>query len=263
MQGSRGRNIGNQASGSRVRRARITEVSVWALIGMALLVWGKPSEGQVAGRQEIRSVPGQVFHQPRQSQVLTPLIRSGSLMPSTVTMDGGKLSVSLREARIHDVMEAIARQSGIQIIFVGQAAQATLTESFSGLPLEDGLRRLLRGKNYMLMYSGTERESRIAKVFVMSRTGAPVEDFGEQTPSIAEVISEAFDTQRFAETVRAAIIAAGGMTQEDQAPEGKVAPELNTNFQRLLWEGGGAKLLDDQFQRVADQLQRLLQQRRQ
>jgi hypothetical protein len=135
---------------------------------MALLLWGNPSEGQVAGRQRIRSVPGQVSHQPRQSQVLAPLIRSGPLMASTVTMDGGKLSVSLREARIHDVMEAIARQSGIQIIFVGQAAQATLTEYFSGLPLEDGLRRLLRSRNYMLMYSGTERESRIAKVFVMS-----------------------------------------------------------------------------------------------
>jgi hypothetical protein len=68
---------------------------------------------------------------------------------------------------LYDVMEAIARQSGIQIIFVGQPAQATLTEYFSGLPLEDGLRRLLRSRNYMLMYSGTERESRIAKAFVM------------------------------------------------------------------------------------------------
>jgi hypothetical protein len=256
MQASRGRDIGNQERLSRVRRARIPGVSVWALIGIALLIWGKSSEGQGAGRQEIRSVPGQVVHHPRQLQATAPLIRSGPLMQSVVTIDGGKLSVSLKEARIHDVMEAIARQSGIQIIFVGQAAQATLTEFFSGLPLEDGLRRLLRGKSYLLMYSETERESRITKVFVIFRTGEPAEDVGEQTSSIAEVMSEALNTERFAEVVKAAITAAGGMTEEDRAPEGTVAAELTSTFQRLLSERGGAKFLDDRLQRLLqEQLQ--------
>jgi hypothetical protein len=174
-------------------------------------------------------------------------------MQSAVTIDGGKLSVSLREAKLHDVMEAIARQSGIQIICVGQAAQATVTESFSGLPLEDGLRRLLRGKSYMLMYAETERESRITKVFVMSRTGEPAEDVGEQTPSIAEVMSEALNTERFAETVKVAITAADGTTEEDQAPEGTVAAELTSTFQRLLSERGGTKFLDDRLQRLLPQ----------
>jgi hypothetical protein len=235
MQASRGRDIGNQERLSRVRRARIPGVSVWALIGIALLIWGKSSEGQGAGRQEIRSVPGQVVHHPRQLQATAPLIRSGPLMQSAVTIDGGKLSVSLKEARIHDVMEAIARQSGIQIIFVGQAAQATLTEFFSGLPLEDGLRRLLRGESYLLMYSETERE---------------------KTSSIAGVMSEALNTERFAEAVKAAITAAGGMTEEDRAPEGTVAAELTSTFQRLLSERGGAKFLDDRLQRLLqEQLQ--------
>jgi hypothetical protein len=83
----------------------------------------------------------------------------------------------------------------------------------------------------------------------MSRSGDRFGDFGGQTLSVAEVISETFDPQRFADTVRVAIIAAGGMTQEDQTPEGIMAPELNTAFQRLLWEGGGAKLLEDRFRR--------------
>jgi hypothetical protein len=254
MQWSRGRDVSDRESAYRVRRAWIAGVPVWALIGMALLIWARPGEGQGSGWQETRSAQG---------QTLAPLTQSGQLVQSAVTVDGGKLSVSLSEARFHDVMAAIARQSGIQIISVGQVTPATLTESFSGLSLEDGLRRLLRGKNYVLTYSGTEREGRITKVLVMSRSGDQLGDFGGQTLSVAEVISEAFDSQRFAETVRAAIIAAGGMAQEDQAPEGTVAPELDTTFQRLLSEGGGAKLLDDQFQRVADQLQRLLQQRHQ
>jgi hypothetical protein len=256
MHTSRGRDIGNQECLSQVRRAQIPRVSVWALIGIALLVWGKPSEGQEAGWQETRSVPGQVVPQPRPLQATAPLIRPGPLMQSAVTIDGGKLSVSLREAKIHDVMEAIARQSGMQIIFVGQAAQATLTESFSRLPLEDGLRRLLRGKNYLLVYSETERESRITKVFVMFRTGEPAEDVGEQSSSIAKVMNEALNTVRFAEAVKAAITAAGGTTEEDQAPEGTVTAELTSTFQRLLSERGGANFLDDRLQRLLqEQLQ--------
>lgn len=256
MRASRGRDTGSQECLSRVRRARIPGVSVWALIGIALLVWAKSSAGQGVGRQETRSVPGQAIHQPRQLQATAPLIRSGPRMQSAVTIDGGKLSVSLREARIHDVMEAIARQSGIQIIFVGQTAQATLTGSFSGLPLEDGLRRLLRGMSYVLMYSETERESRISKVFVISRTGEPAEDVGEQTSSITEVMSEALNTERFAETVKAAITAAGGTTDEDRAPEGTVAADLTSTFQRLLSERGGAKFLDERLQRLLqEQLQ--------
>jgi hypothetical protein len=225
-------------------------VPVWAVIGVALLVWAKSSEGQGAGWKETRSAPGQVVHQRRQLQAKAPLTRSAPLMQPAVTIDGGKLSVSLREARLHDVMEAIARQSGIQITFVGQAAQATLTESFSRLPLEDGLRRLLRGKSYVLMYSGTEGVSRITKVFVMFPTGEPAEDVGEQTSSVAEAMHEAFNTERFAETVRVAITAAGGATEGHQAPEGSTAAELTPTFQRLLSEQGGAKLLADRLQRL-------------
>jgi hypothetical protein len=227
-------------------------VPVWALIAIALLVWAKSSEGQGAGWQETPSAPGQVVRQPRQLQATAPLTRSEPPMQPTVTIDDGKLSVSLREARLHDVMEAIARQSGIQITLVGQAAQATLTESFSGLPLEDGLRRLLRGKSYVLMYSGTGGASRITKVFVIFPTGEPAEDVGKQTSSVAEAMREAFNTERFAETVRAAITAAGGATEEPRAPAGSVAAELPSTFQRLLSEQSGSKLF-------ADHLQRLLQ----
>lgn len=221
MQASRGRDIGDRECLPRVGRVWSPRVSVWALIGIALLAWGKSSEGQGAG----------------------PLLRSA------VTIEGGKLSVWLREAKVRDVMEAIARQSGIEIIFVGQAAQTTLTESFSGLPLEDGLRRLLRGKSYMLMYSETERESRITKVFVLFRTDEPGEEAGEPPPSIAEVMSEALTTERFAETIKAAITAARGATEEDQASEERVAAELTATLQRLLAERGGTKFLDDRLQR--------------
>jgi hypothetical protein len=256
MRESPGHEISKQESVSRVRRVRITGGVVWTLIGMAILIWGKPSGGQGPGLQETPSAQGQVLDQSRQRQAPAPPVPAGQLVPVAVTMDDGKLSVSLSEARFYDVMDAIAHQTGIQITFVGQASHVPLTESFSGLSLEDGLRRLLRGKNYLLMYAGTGAESRIARVLVISHPGEPVEDFGAQTPTVAEVIGEALNSQRFAETVKAAITAGGGATEKDQALEGTVAAELHSTFQRLLSEGGGATL-------VNARLQRLLQQQRQ
>src|SRR5262245_42923615 len=71
--------------------------------------------------------------------LISPRLSAGQLTPAAVTMDAGTLSVSLREARLHDVMEAIARLSGIEFILAGQSGQTTVTDSFRKLSLEDGL----------------------------------------------------------------------------------------------------------------------------
>jgi len=256
MRESPGHEVSKRESVSRGRKVRITRGAVWTLIGMALVIWGTPSGGQEPGWQQTRPARGQILDQFRQPQAPAAPFQVGQPVSATVTMDDGKLSVSLREARFYDVMDAIAQQTGIQITFVGRATQVPLTESFSGLSLEDGLRRLLRGKNYMFMYSGTGAKSRIASVFVISHSGEPVEDFGVQTPSVAEVIGETLDSEGFAETVKAVITAAAGTSEQDQALEGTVAAERHSAFQRLLSEGGGATL-------VHDRLQRILQQQRQ
>jgi hypothetical protein len=170
-------------------------------------------------------------------------------LPVEATIDDGKLSVSLREARFSDVMDATARQTGIQITFAGPAVQVHLTDSFSGPSLEGGLRRILRGQNY----SGTGAKSKIARILVISLPGEPTEDFAAQAPSVAEVIGETVNSQRFAKPVKAVITEAGGANEQDQTNDGTVAAELHSAFQRLLLEGGGATLVSDQRQRLMQQ----------
>src|SRR5438093_11798198 len=90
-------------------------------------------------------------------------------VPSGVIVKGGKLSVSLQGARFQDVMDAISLQGGIEISIVGGAGQTTLTESFRGLPLEEGLVSLLRDKNFAFVYSDVEGERRVSRVIVAPR----------------------------------------------------------------------------------------------
>ena len=196
---------------------------------------------------------GQILAQVRQTQTPAATIQVGQRLPLAVSIDDEKLSVSLREARFYDVMDAIAHQTGIQITFAGPATQVPLTDFFSGVSLEDGLRRLLRGQNYIILYSGSGAKSKIARILLISHPGEPTEDFGAQTPKVAEVIGETRNSQGFAEAVKAVITDAGGANETDQNYEGTVAAELHANFQRLLSEGGGATIVNDQLQRLLQQ----------
>lgn len=90
-------------------------------------------------------------------------------VPAGVIVKGGKLSVSLRGARFQDVMDAISLQGGIEINVVGGAGQTTVTESFRGLPLEEGLVSLLRDKNFAFVYTVVEGERRVSRVIVTPR----------------------------------------------------------------------------------------------
>ena len=253
MRESPGHEINRQESISRVRRVRITGGAVWTLVGMALVIWGKPCGGQEPSWQEMRPAQGQILAQVRQTQTPAATIQVGQRLPLAVSIDDEKLSVSLREARFYDVMDAIAHQTGIQITFAGPATQVPLTDFFSGVSLEDGLRRLLRGQNYIILYSGSGAKSKIARILLISHPGEPTEDFGAQTPEVAEVIGETRNSQGFAEAVKAVITDAGGANETDQTYEGTVAAELHANFQRLLSEGGGATIVNDQLQRLLQQ----------
>ena len=112
-------------------------------------------------------------------------------------------------------MEAIARLSGIQVVLAGQSSQTTVTDSFRKLSLEDGLRRLLKATNYIFIYSATTHESRLARVFVIARSGARVQEADQQLPPDVEGIRESLNGRGFTEAVVAAVAAAGGMRQED------------------------------------------------
>ena len=61
----------------------------------------------------------------------------------SVAVHDGRLSVDVQEADLAEVLAHIGRQAGIRIS-AGPSAGKRVSASFTGVALEDGLRRLLR-----------------------------------------------------------------------------------------------------------------------
>ena len=230
------------------------------MVVAALLVLGRASGGEVEGQQRSRLTQGQLIPQMTDSQDSSRPDKGRQQKEPAVTVDRGRLTVLLKEAKLGDVMEAIAHQSGIEINVNNEVSQATITEAFVGLPLEDGLRRLMRGMNYTIVYSGAVPKQGITQIFVMSRSIDQQEHFIKAGVPLGEAIKDTFDTHGLAETVKAEL-ATKGATLEDQDQSTTVDPELNTLFQRVLSGQAGKEELADQFQHLGGQLHQLLRQK--
>ncbi|MGH7769264.1 MAG: HEAT repeat domain-containing protein [Candidatus Binatia bacterium] len=64
----------------------------------------------------------------------------------------GRLTAKLRDVPLPAVLAAVGAQNGIRI-FVSAQVHKRVTADFRGLPLEEGLRRLLRGTNVAYFYT--------------------------------------------------------------------------------------------------------------
>ena len=65
-----------------------------------------------------------------------------------IRLEGDRLAVSLKEAPLKAVLEEIGRQGRIEVTIQGPLTK-TISLEFHQLPLEEGLRRLLRGCGWM------------------------------------------------------------------------------------------------------------------
>lgn len=82
---------------------------------------------------------------------------SGS--PSLIlSLHGDRLSATLRQAPVGAVLADLARQTGIRVHVDGAAATETVSAEFTNLPLDEGIKRILQGKNYALTYTDETHE---------------------------------------------------------------------------------------------------------
>jgi HEAT repeat protein len=72
----------------------------------------------------------------------------------SITVTDGKLNLKSGGASLSQVLEAIAAHSGIPI-HIHDRAQERITLSFTDLALDEGLQRILRGKNFILFYAAS------------------------------------------------------------------------------------------------------------
>ena len=91
-----------------------------------------------------------------------------------VALADGRLSGDAAEAPLQSILDRIGELSGARVRFGdGDASSAgePITIAFDRLPLEDGLRRLLKGKDFVLAYARSRLEE--ARVYSTTPLNAP------------------------------------------------------------------------------------------
>jgi hypothetical protein len=110
----------------------------------------------------------------------TPAIVQAAAQPAAassikVEVEQGRLSLDVRDAPLVHVMRALPQQSGIAIKLHGELTDR-ITDSFTDMALEEGIRRLLRGKSFAFTYAPSANQaqpSSLIEVLVMAPS--PVE----------------------------------------------------------------------------------------
>lgn len=69
-----------------------------------------------------------------------------------VKVEEGLLSVKLKEIELTSVLEEISLQTGIKIQ-IDESVKGKITMEFADIPLEEGLKKLLRGKSWVMVFN--------------------------------------------------------------------------------------------------------------
>ena len=103
---------------------------------------------------------------------------STSAPSQSVTVDRGVLTVDVRDMPLDEVLGSISEQSGVKIT-VHSGGAAKITQTFSGVGLDDGIRRLAPAYNVVLVYGtvdakGPRGATRLVEVHVYETSKSPV-----------------------------------------------------------------------------------------
>jgi hypothetical protein len=120
------------------------------------------------------------------------------------------LSVSLKDAELKEILKEISRQRNITVSSEG-TIKGKVTLKFVKLPLEQGLKRILKNHNYSFSYSKTrnkpEKETRyvLTGIFLLEKSIPGRRENGHgprfsETPGLSPVSDEAL--KLFTETVK-------------------------------------------------------------
>ncbi len=83
----------------------------------------------------------------------------------------GRLRVAVENQKFRDLMEEVSIETGIRIV-VDKSDETNVTVRFDYLPLEEGLKKLVSGRNHILVYSSEAPSGtvRVKQVYVLSGT---------------------------------------------------------------------------------------------
>jgi hypothetical protein len=118
----------------------------------------------------------------RGQELRSAAAHSGSLSPTcTVSFSSGTLSVDVVATPLRFAVDRLLAKIGGTIAWLGPPGDELVTARFSGLPLEEGLARILRYRNYVAEVTPDSRRllrlwisaPNAASSFASSSAGAP------------------------------------------------------------------------------------------
>jgi hypothetical protein len=106
--------------------------------------------------------------------------------PASIAVEHGRLSVEVRDADLGEVLQEIAERAGFHLTATGRLGR--VTASFSGVPIEEGLRRVAPDCELMLVYQAPDAkraDQRLVDVRVFA--GSPSNDPVRAAAALAEI----------------------------------------------------------------------------
>ena len=92
---------------------------------------------------------------------LAPALSHSAVQQDSIVFSDGKLSVSLRQASFKDVVKKLSEKSGTNIYIFDDTDNSFITTEFSDRPLESGLRSILKGVDYAIVYQSGLKEGNV------------------------------------------------------------------------------------------------------
>jgi hypothetical protein len=140
-----------------------------------------------------------------------------------INVRNDRLTLALQSVPWAAVLMELERQTGVTFRMEGPL-DGTVTEAFEALPLEQGLRRLLRHSNFIFLYAGAphgqQSESRLVQVWIVPRSNGSAGQ-ADTTPPRRQVIQPAY---REGQGPLASVVN-GGTTAEQMETQER-APEV-------------------------------------
>ncbi len=171
----------------------------------------------------------------------------------SVSIRDQRMTVRLAGGSLRGVMRSVAEQSGIDVRFVGAGDREVASQSFTNVPLEKGIRRLLRDTQYAFVYSGKEPQARIAHVLVVLGDGDGTGAAAAAPEATAGPGIEALDTARLIEEVQTTL---RKVIQEDPTADGL---DLGNMPAAVMPDQEGMERLDEVVQHLSEQLRSEIQ----
>jgi hypothetical protein len=91
-------------------------------------------------------------------------------IPEQLTFHDAQLTAHIRRASLRQVMAEVARLSGVQVRWMdAQVGEQAVSVEFHDLTLAEGVRRILRAHNILLVYTSSDEGMQLTQIWIASR----------------------------------------------------------------------------------------------